>query len=226
MTTNFEERKKRWIRDTLIGLLIEVGDEQPSDIAELALLTARHFNVRREDMRSDSKFWIDVAARAVAAALTSRFTRAKLVDISEYFRHDHSTTSRAMRRYNDVIDAVIDEISKTGAIRIPPRRKPPKPRCASQLSRNERRKSLKQRQSYVLERLAKVSVDGVFTAPEDVVPTWKQNAATVTLNSLVNEGYAEVEPAQDCNGAPFFRISDRGCELLAAKSQHEDGIAA
>lgn len=199
-TTQLEDRKSRWIRDALIGLLIDIGDvQQPMNIADIALLTARHFRVRREDLRSNSSWWIDVCAKLVAMALAMRLTKHSSVMISQYFNRSHSNVLRGIISY----DAIIDEVAAKGAITIPP----PRPLAPT----------AQERQRRTLKALAKLSSDGTFTAPEDVLPHCTPQAAANTLCRFVQRGHGEKLTKDNSS---YFRITDAGCEFLATHNLH------
>jgi len=90
---------------TVVDYLSERARRKVPTIEQIAKATARHFSLKRSDLRSSSRARSVVAARGVAMHLARMLTTDSLEQIGRYFGgRDHTTVSHNCRKMEELLE--------------------------------------------------------------------------------------------------------------------------
>ena len=84
--------------DAITNTYHSASHQQPITLSRICALVAKHFNIKRSDIRSHSRKQSLVRARSLAMLIARKFTTKTMMQIGDYFGgRDHTTVLHAIR---------------------------------------------------------------------------------------------------------------------------------
>jgi len=189
------EREREWVlhnSSLIVNRLRSAMAMLPQDQSALPMISAivaNRFGVNVDDIRGESVWWIDVAARQIAMTLSYLITACPLREISDYFnRADHSVILYSYRKYGGDLRVLCSEGNLRVFKRISNIKTYVDGKRSYQLGGPHSRIWKKRRLAESLDALAGFKDSPAYS--DDIFPGTKPQSRVSRLTNLRRLGYA------------------------------------